>query len=64
MGLSKSLMLIILFNFLCELNATLCTKVSERERAFAIQRHQFIYNFISEITKLPWQRFERNVSIQ
>ena len=64
MGLSNSLMLIILLNVFCEQNATLCTKVSELERAFAIQRYQLIYNFASEITKLPWQRLERNVSIQ
>ena len=64
MGLSKNLMPILLLNFLCEQNAILCTKVSELERALAIQRQQFIYNFISEITKLPWQRLERNVTIQ
>ena len=40
MGLSKSLMLILLLNFLCEQNATLRTKVSELERALAIQRQQ------------------------
>ena len=40
MGLSKSLMLILLLNFLCEQNATLRTKVSELEKALAIQRQQ------------------------
>ena len=40
MGLSKSLMLILLLNFLFEQNATLRTKVSELEKALAIQRQQ------------------------
>ena len=40
MGLSKSLMLIFLLNFLFEQNATLRTKVTELEKALAIQRQQ------------------------
>ena len=40
MGLSKSLMLIFLLNFLFEQNATMRTKVSELEKALAIQRQQ------------------------